>query len=202
MHGDSCINYTVTNVHLLMEEHEGIPRSYVRRDSTLIWGNISSLIVSSTFGTLLTTEQLHLLLWTASRTDSKDCWIPGVWVCYGHLWPKTPEAKPASFWGSLVGELLQNLAIIQLLELVIINTELNSPPPMLLLMLWRSVRGQWVSSGLPHHTFTTVRSIVCRWPTIRPYPWMLVASVWNFVLYHNIWIWNTTIYWLALWATI
>jgi len=55
-----------------MEEHEGTPRSYVRRDLILIWGNISSQTVSSTYGTLLTTELLHLLLWTASTRTHQE----------------------------------------------------------------------------------------------------------------------------------
>jgi len=78
-----------------MEGHEGTLRSYVGRDLILIWGNISSQIASSTYGTRLTTELLHLLLWTVSKMDWKDCKIPKRWVCYGHLWPKTLEAQPA-----------------------------------------------------------------------------------------------------------
>jgi len=32
---------------------------------------------------------LHLLPWTASKTDWKDQGIANRWVCYGHLWPTT-----------------------------------------------------------------------------------------------------------------
>jgi len=43
------------------EEHVGTPRSYAKRGLTRIEGNISSQIVLSTFGMLLTREQLQLL---------------------------------------------------------------------------------------------------------------------------------------------
>ena len=58
----------------------------------------------------------------------------------------------------------------------------------------------------PHCMFMAVCPTLCQQqsatiPRTTVLSW-LVARVWNFVPYRNIWIWNALIYWLALWAAI
>jgi len=70
-------------------------------------------MASSTYGTLLMTELLHLLIWTVSKMDWKDCGIPKRWVCYGHV-AKDPWGRASPLSGEASSVSYQWVLLVQL----------------------------------------------------------------------------------------